>query len=81
MKTDSLQGNGVVKDVSMRSVKTGKITTRKENEMKKIDTKIYRLLLDKLDIIADWCFECEKDGIGNAIKEVICQFDECMEQV
>lgn len=46
---------------------------------KKINAKIYQLLLDKLDIIADWSFEAEKNGIGNAIIEVINQLKEYSE--
>lgn len=47
--------------------------------MKTINTKIYQLLLDKLGIIANWSFETEQNGIGNAIIEVINQLKEYSE--
>lgn len=43
---------------------------------KKIDAVILYLLLDKLKIIANWCYEAEKIGIGEALETVIAQFQE-----
>ena len=81
MKTAFLQDNGAAKAVSMKNVNTGINITKKGKNMKKIDEKICQLLLDKLQIIADWSFECEKNSIGDAIEDVIKQFYENMEQM
>lgn len=47
--------------------------------MKKIDATILNLLLDKLKLIADWSYEAEQNGIGDAITTVISQIYENLE--